>query len=319
MTDKRELIAYHNGEHVPHSQAVSAVSEGDSQRDGAVYDAERTFNGQVFKLRHHLERLYSGLESVGLDPQMTLQDMEDATLAVLDANRVLLQPGDDFVLGQVLSPLAEDDSDGDRKVDVLIYCQFVDFPAFAQSYVKGVRVVTPVTYSVSPRSFTATHEEASQQTFPLQTDEEGNITECTRANFMFVQDGRIKLPGRERVLAGISMDTVLELAESLDIPVDEDDYTNLDGYQADEAFVTSTRFCLLPVATFNGLTLGAGAPGPVTSVVSEAWSKKVGIDFVEQALSYLHSEEEQEPSPRPMTQAMPVHDEKLGNKPRFDG
>ena len=148
MTNKRELIAYHNGEHVPHSEAVSAVNEADSQRDGAVYDAERTFNGQVFKLRKHLERLYSGLEYAGLDPEITLQDMEDATLAVLDANRDMLQPGDDFVLGQVLSPLT--DSGGERKVDVLIYCQFVDFPAFAQGYVKGVRVVTPVTYSVSP-------------------------------------------------------------------------------------------------------------------------------------------------------------------------
>ena len=57
----------------------------------------------------------------------------------------------------------------------------------------------------------------------------------------------------------------------------------------------------------------------MTSAVSEAWSKEVGIDFIEQALSYLHSEEDQEPPPRTTTQAMPIHDEKLGDKPRFDG
>ena len=67
----------------------------------------------------------------------------------------------------------------------------------------------------------------------LKTDQKDYITECTRANFMFVKDGRIMLPGRSEALPGISMATVLELAESMGIPCDEGRYSTSDVYEAD--------------------------------------------------------------------------------------
>ncbi len=101
---------------------------------------------------------------------------------------------------------------------------------------------------------------------------------------MFIYEGRIKLPDRRPVLPGISMQTVVDLAERLVIPVDEDDYCSADIYVSDEAFVTGTRYCLLPVATLNGLSVGAGVPGPITRKLLEAWSEMVGLDIVQQAL-----------------------------------
>ena len=62
--------------------------------------------------------------------------------------------------------------------------------------------------------------------------QEGVLTECQGANFMLVDDGRIKLPDRSNVLHGISMETVLELAQTLDIPVDEGEYSTYDAYEA---------------------------------------------------------------------------------------
>ena len=64
--------------------------------------------------------------------------------------------------------------------------------------------------------------------WPLKTDQKGYTTECTRANFMFVKDGRIMLPDRNSALPGISMATVLELAESAGILVDEGRYNTSD-------------------------------------------------------------------------------------------
>lgn len=122
------------------------------------------------------------------------------------------------------------------------------------------------------------------------TDDEGDITECRHANSMFVKDGCIKLPDRRNVLPGISMEAVLEFADSLDIPVDEGDYSTGDVYVADEAFVSGTRFCVLPVATLNGVRLGDEVPGSVARRVLGAWSEAVGVDIAQQAVNNLPPE-----------------------------
>tara|TARA_Y100001934_G_C11900639_1_gene562031 strand:+ start:237 stop:425 length:189 start_codon:yes stop_codon:yes gene_type:complete len=62
----------------------------------------------------------------------------------------------------------------------------------------------------------------------------------------------------------------------------------LDVYTANEAFVTSTSFCIVPISSFNGNTIGEGGiPGKITKKLQNAYSKLVGIDFVQQYLSNL--------------------------------
>ena len=84
------------------------------------------------------------------------------------------------------------------------------------------------------------------------------------------------------------MQTVLEIADSLGIPVDEGLYNHRDLYNADEAFVSSTRYCLLPVATINGYPIGDSVPGPLTQRVLDEWKNLVGVDFVQRALDSLN-------------------------------
>ena len=296
MAEISELVAYFDGRFIPHNQMVAEMSLGETRAAGGLYDAERTFKGQVFKLREHLQRLYRGLEFANLDPGMPLEKMEAITLQVLDSNRPLLDSGDDFTIGQVVSPVPASASNGSPGVNVLIYCQFMDFSTFAHSYLRGVRVVTPITYGVPPQSAASGSDGPGQETLSLMTDEEGNITECRHANFLFIQDGRIKLPDRKKVLAGISMETAVEIAEALRIPVDEGDYCAHDVYLADEAFVSGTRYCLLPVATLNGVSLGERVPGEVSRRLIEAWSERVGVDFLQQALDHLSTEDRVAPA-----------------------
>ena len=296
MKDKLDLVAYRSGRLVPYDQALAEMSGDESGSTGGIYDAERTFSGRVFKLRDHLQRLYRSLESAEVDPGMSIDEMEARTLEVLEANRPVLASGDDFILGQVASLRTAFASDGPGGADVFIYCQFIDFPNFAHGYMRGVRLVSPATYAVPQQYSPDGDEGAGQRTFSLMDDPEGNFTDCRRANLLFVSDGRIKLPQRQKVLPGISMETVLELAESVGIPMDEGDYCAYDIYEADEAFVTGTRYCLLPVATFNGLTLGEDLPGPVTRSLLAAWSERVEMDFVQQALSHLPAEQRERSS-----------------------
>lgn len=275
-----ELLTYLNGQIMPHSQAIAALQAKGVASVGGFYDTERTFDGRVFRLRQHLERLSRGLAFAKIDAGLSLDEMERATERVLEGNRRMLRPGQEYTITQVVSTREDPGAEAESGVTVVIYCQPLDVGAFAAGYVRGVRLVTPATYG-------APHSAAGgAQVISLMTNQEGSITECSGANFIFVRDGRIKLPDRHNVLPGVSMQTVLELADELGLAVDEDDYCTYDVYTADEAFISSTRFCMLPVAAVNGYALPAGVPGPTTARLLDAWRDLVGVDFVRRALEH---------------------------------
>jgi branched-chain amino acid aminotransferase len=108
-----------------------------------------------------------------------------------------------------------------------------------------------------------------------------------------VRKGSLNTPFERNALGGSSREVVLELAEELGISCREADITPYDVYNADEAFITSTSKCILPVGRLNGIRIGQKIPGPVTKRLLETWSARVELDIVEQALSHLSSEERQ--------------------------
>ena len=119
-------------------------------------------------------------------------------------------------------------------------------------------------------------------------DTNGNLCEGMGSNIFIVKDGALITPKSQFVLGGISRETTLELAHELDISVEEADIDVFDAYTADEAFVTSTSFCICAVATINGAPIGDGSvPGPVTDRLQSAYSGLVGIDIVGQYLGRL--------------------------------
>ena len=226
MTERREPLVYVNGELVPESRAVISALDRGFRWGDAVYDVERTFAGQVFKLGAHIDRLYRSLYYTRIDPEITHEEMEKATMEVVEANRNLLETNDDFTVNQVVSrglvnPKLRD------KANVVIYCQPVAFTRFAKYYVEGARVVTPSTRRTPPEilspkakisnkmnHFMADFEakQVDPEAYALMLDLQGNVAEATGANFLFVAGGRIKIPNRRNVLPGISMETVIELA-----------------------------------------------------------------------------------------------------------
>jgi branched-chain amino acid aminotransferase len=76
--------------------------------------------------------------------------------------------------------------------------------------------------------------------------------------------------------------TLLELAERLDIPTSEEDLQPYDVYTADEAFLCSTPYSVLPVGRADNRKIGSKVPGPVTRQLLAAWSEMVGLDIVDQ-------------------------------------
>ena len=124
--------------------------------------------------------------------------------------------------------------------------------------------------------------------WPILLDSNGNISEGPGANIFIIKNGVITTPKEQKILAGISRQAAIDLAQELSIELHEEDIDLFDVYTADEAFITSTSFCIVPVSSINGAEIGStGLPGPITDRLQKAYSGMVGIDFVEQYLSRL--------------------------------
>jgi branched-chain amino acid aminotransferase len=301
MTQSNERVIYVNGEMVPESKAVISVLDRGYRWGDGVYEVERTFAGKIFKLRAHLDRLYRSLRYTRIDAGMTVEEMERKTMEVVEANLHLLGPNDDFTVNQVVSRgLVEPELD--QGANVSIYCLPVHFKEYAKNYENGAKLVTPATRRTPPQSLSPkakitgkmNHTIAAfeakgvdSEALALMLDMEGNVAEASGANFLFISEGRVLIPNRRNVLPGITMETVLEIAENQGIPIQEGDYTPFDVYQSDEAFLVSTSYCLLPVASVNGWSIGDEVPGPITRGILASWSDTMGVDIVGQALSHL--------------------------------
>jgi branched-chain amino acid aminotransferase len=307
MSDIPELWAYLNGDLVRGKDAVIPLSDRGVLWGDAVYDATRTYNGVPFCLPQRLDRFFRSLYYARIDPGLSKDAFMQITDDVLQANLPLLQPNDDLTMNLYVSRGSMAIDNGRTPAGtVAIFCRPLAFTTFARFYVTGAPAVIPATrrtppQSVSPKAkisnkmnhFVAELEAkaSNPDAYPLMLDLDGNITESSGANFLFVVDGRIKVPDTRFVLSGADMATILELAAGMGIPADEGTYTTYDVYNAQEAFLTTNSFGVLPIVSLNGLPIGTGTVGPMTRRLMAAWSELVGLDFIAQALSRLPAEE----------------------------
>ena len=299
-----ERIAYLNGEFIPDSQCKVHVSDRGLRVADAVFDVERTFNGKIFRLRDHLERLYRSLKFVRIDPHLTIDEMEQITLEVVARNEPLRDPAGDYSVWQTVTRGMGSTVRDEAPPTVCVRLYPIDFNRYARFYRTGAHVVFPRTRSYTSDSldpkvkhysrmnFVMAELEATDidpEAYPVLLDQAGNITENISGNFMIVTDGTIRVPGDQGSLQGISRKTVTELAHQLGIPITNENLQPYDAYTADEAFLTTTSYCILPVGKIDNRPIGEEVPGTITKQLWAAWSELVGVDMVEQALHAAES------------------------------
>ena len=288
-----------NGEYFPRSEAKISMLDRGFRLGDVVFDTSRTFDGKVFRLRDHLDRLYRSLQYVRIDPGLTIDEMERATLQVVERNESLRSAsGDDYMITQIVTR-GEGGSRGASvaRANVSVWIDPIDFARYSPLYDTGAHAVITKTRSYSPEqvdpkvkhysrlNFVMADLEADDvdpDSFPLLLDVDGNVSESIGANFMIVTDGVLKTASDRNILQGVSRMTLLELAAQLDIPIEETDLQPYDVYTADEAFLCSTPYSLLPVGRVDNRPVGSEVPGPVTQQLLAAWSEKVGMDLVDQ-------------------------------------
>lgn len=305
-TRANERIAYYNGQYLPESEVRVPFRDRSWIFGDGAFDVARTFNGRVFKLEEHVERLYRSLKVLRIDPGLSPAEMIDVSREVIARNVHLLGPDEDYWVAQRISR-------GVHKVDgdnwdhygptVIVECMPLPLRARARLFRDGIDVIVPSVRRVPPDALTPrakTHNYLNLITADLEVhardpeawavllDVNGNLCEGLGSNIFVVREGRLLTPRERYVLPGVSRATVLELAGQLEIPSAEADIDLYDAYTADEAFITSTSLCLCPVRSVNGNRIGNGSvPGPLTRRLTEAYAALVDCDFAAQYLKHL--------------------------------
>jgi len=308
MSLENERVAWFNGKIVRENEVLIPFRDQGFLRGDAVFDMTRSFNGKAFRLEEHVARLYRSLKYLDIDPGLPPADMASISEEVLDRNRHLLGPGEDYWLAQRISRgvgRAPGDNWEHYAPNVIIDCVPLPLRERAKHFRDGIDVVTPSLRrtppdALSPRAkmhqylnlVLADREVKAQNpdAWAVLLDVNGNLAEGQGSNIFLIGDGRLTTPRERFVLPGVSRQATIDLARQLQLPFEEKDIDLYDAYTADECFLTSTSLCICGVRSLNGRRFSAGrVPGPVTQQLIEAYKEMVGCDFVAQYLARLDS------------------------------
>jgi len=304
--DASKHLVYINGETFPPDQAKISVFDTAVTLGDTVTESTRTFGHRPFKLERHIERLYKSLKVSRINAGMTPDEMTAVTLELLETNLPHVPPQEDVWIVHNISrgmgAAAADPTLQRSPATIIINTAPMILRDWAGFYTEGCHAVTPFSRAIPTQSLDARIKNRSRLAYTLAEaevklvdpqaqsvilDTDGNVTENKGGNFFIWADGILKTPHARGALAGISRETVLELAEVVGIPTQVTDFQPYDIYTADEAFFTSTPYCIMPATKFNGLPVGDGEVGPVSLQLLQAWSDLVGLDIIAQAQGHL--------------------------------
>lgn len=301
-----EALVYLNGRMVPASQAHLAIYDAGVVMGATVTEMTRTFRHVLFRLDDHLDRLLRSLRYVRFNIEPGREELTAVSHELVAHNTRLLPSGGELGLihfvtaGEVAAYVGFTLGRPARTAPTVCVHTFpLDWRRWAKAMQEGAHLVTPSIRQVPPQCVDPTikyrsrmhyylaDQEARQvdpQASALLLDLDGNVTETNSANFLIVERGAIISPPTHNTLPGISRATVIELADQLGIAFVERDVPLNNVVNADEAFLSSTPYCLMPVTKINGLAIGDGQPGPVYRRLLDAWNQLVGIDIARQII-----------------------------------
>jgi branched-subunit amino acid aminotransferase/4-amino-4-deoxychorismate lyase len=292
-----EPLVYLNGRTIPASQAALPLYDAGLVQGATVTEQTRTFHKRPYRLGDRLDRLFRSLSLAGLDPALSKDEFAAISNELVAHNTALLGDGEELGLIQFVTA-GEYATYAGKAVrsgpTVCVHTFSLPFALWAKRMHDGAHLVTPSVRQVPPQCwpphmkcrsrmhFYLAEQEARRvdpEALALLLDLQGHVTETNAANLLIVEQGRIISPLSASILPGHSRAAVIELAGSLGIPFGERDLAVADVAAADEAFLTSTPFCLMPATRINTLPVGDGKVGKMYRQLLSAWSGQVGLDI----------------------------------------
>ncbi len=265
---------------------VSVFDHGLLYGDG-VFEGIRIYNGKVFKLKEHIDRLYESAKAILLEIPMTKEEMGAAVQDAVKVNerkdgyiRLVVTRGE--------GSLGLDPASCKKATVIIIVSDIQLYPK--EYYEKGIALVTVTSRRIpseclDPRIKSLNYLnnimaklEAKQagclEAVMLST--QGFVAECTADNIFIVKHGKLLTSSAYHgALEGITRQTVVEIAEKIGIESEETTLAPYDLYTADECFLTGTGAEIVPVVKIDGRVIGNGVPGKITNMLVEHFRKYV--------------------------------------------
>src|SRR5256886_482646 len=255
---------------------VSVFDHGLLYGDG-IFEGIRFYNGRVFRLEEHLERLWDSARSICLEMPMSQRAMSEALIETVRRND--LRDGYiRLIVTRGVGNLGLNPEQCKKPSVIIITAQIALYSE--NVYRNGLTVVTCATRRTNPSALNPAVKslnylnnvmariEANQANADeaLMLNDKGNVAECAANTFFIDKRGKFFPPPiTAGALRGITRAVVFEIAAETGIKVTESDITRHDVFIADEAFLTGTAAEIIPLVKADGRPIGTGKPGPITA------------------------------------------------------
>ncbi|MCZ6829161.1 MAG: aminotransferase class IV [Gammaproteobacteria bacterium] len=260
-----------NGELVPRDQAVVSVFDSGFILGDGIWEGLRAHHGTIPFLDQHLKRLWEGAKALDLDMGMTQQALKDRLYATLEANdmhedvhiRMMVSRG-------VKSTPYQDPAVTISGPTIVIIPEYKNpDPALAATGIRLYTVYVRRGYAdvQDPRInshsklnciFGCIQAKKAGYDEALMLDPHGHVATCNSTHFFIVRDGEVWTSSGDYCLDGITRRNIINLCKRNDIPVFEKNFSLMQCYGAQEAFVTGTFAGLTPVTEIDGRSIGEG-------------------------------------------------------------
>ncbi len=298
-----EPLVYLNDHFVPASQAHLNIYDLGIVLGATLTEMTRTFAHQPFRLEDHIGRLFRSCKYANLQPPLSPAEIRAKTHELIAANGKFIEAGQELGTIHFITPGENRIYAGSAAATARLTPTFcihtfpLPFSAWQHLFTEGAHVVTPAIRHIPPQCIepkmknrSRLHwwlaDQQSQAVDPkaitLLLDLEGNITECAGSNFLIAKGRTVYSPTSRNILEGVSLITVRELAAELGWAWVEKDLQPYDVVNADEAWLTTTPYCVAPCTKINNTPVGSGKPGPMFAELMAAWSNRVGVDILKQ-------------------------------------
>ena len=289
-----DILVYVGGELLPREQAKVSVFDSSVQGGDAVWEGLRVYQGRIFQLDAHLERLVDSAKAMAFADIPDRSTIKDAVFDTLQANamrdgvhiRLTLTRGKKVTSGM-------DPRLNQYGATLIVLAEWKP-PVYN---LNGIRLVTASVRRNTPQCIDSKihHNNLINNILAkieanvagvddaVMLDIHGFVSETNATNIFIVKRGALLTPHADSCLPGITRRVVIELAHEAGIPLVERNISLSEVYSADEMFTTGTMGELAPVLEVDGRVIGAGETGPLTRRM--------------QQLHRLRTEQEGEPLP----------------------
>ncbi len=275
----KDIRVYINGRIVHRDEAGMSPFDSAVQNGDAVWEGLRLYNGRIFRLERHLDRLYRSAGMLRYEGLPERSEVVDALRATLMANGMK----DGVHIRLTISRGVKYTSGLDPRINTR-GCSLFILPEFKAPVYggKGIRLVTVRTRRPFADVLDQTIHSCNQLTSilakieandagaddALMLDTAGNLAETNATHLFIVRDGMISTPTTKACPTGITRATILELCEQHDIPILVRDIPENEIHRADEMFCSGTMGEIVPVTRVDDTVYNLSLPGPLTTRLS---------------------------------------------------